>query len=489
MSDKLSQLICSINEGQQWKSVDLTNADLDLFPEELFRLTDCLEVLNLGGNNLSSLPEGMARFHRLRILFFGQNKFEEIPSALSALPSLYMLSFKSNRIRHIAPESLNSNISWLILTDNLISELPSSIGSLVHLRKLMLAGNQLKSLPVDLSHCRELELLRISANQLEFIPEWLLELPRLAWFAFAGNPLVNAESVRSEAWATVRKETNPLLPLISWSHLKILDKIGEGASGYIYRAAWSGSDAADASVFRVDGVSRSDEAVPVAVKIFKGATTSDGLPEHEMEATIAMGSTKHPCFTGVLGKLVDTPNHEMGLVFPLIDQSLFKILGNPPSFDSITRDTFPEDKRFSLHFVLRVLMGIASACALLHRSGTTHLASISHGDLYAHNILVQGDGQPLLTDFGAASFKELDKLSARQIELIERIEVRAFGCLIEDLLLRLDRTREAPMDEAEQRSEAMLEQLRAACVDEVVMKRPSFQYIDRALAVMSPDRT
>ena len=57
MSDKLSQLICSINEGQQLKSVDLTHADLDLFPEELFRLTDCLEVLNLGGNNLSSLPE------------------------------------------------------------------------------------------------------------------------------------------------------------------------------------------------------------------------------------------------------------------------------------------------------------------------------------------------------------------------------------------------------------------------------------------------
>lgn len=489
MSDKLSQLISGINEGQQWNSVDLTNADLDLFPEELFRLADCLEVLNLGGNNLSSLPEGMARFHRLRILFFGQNKFEEIPSVLSALPALYMLSFKSNRIRHIAPESLNSNISWLILTDNLISELPSSIGSLVHLRKLMLAGNQLKSLPVDLSHCRELELLRISANQLEFIPEWLLELPRLAWLAFAGNPLVNADSVRSEAWATVRKEKNQLLPLISWSHLKILDKIGEGASGYIYRAAWSGSDAADASVFRVDGASRADEAVPVAVKIFKGATTSDGLPEHEMEATIAMGSTKHPCFTGVLGKLVDTPNHEMGLVFPLIDQSLFEILGNPPSFDSITRDTFPEDKRFSLHFVLRVLMGIASACVLLHRSGTTHLASISHGDLYAHNILVQGDGQPLLTDFGAASFKDLDKLSARQIELIERIEVRAFGCLLEDLLMRLDRTRETPMDEAEQRSEAMLEQLRAACVDEVVMKRPSFQYIDRVLAVMSPDRT
>ena len=69
---------------------------------------------------------------------------------------------------------------------------------------------------------------------------------------------------------------------------------------------------------------------------------------------------------------------------------------------------------------------IASAAAHLHRLG------IMHGDLYGHNILHNGQGAALLGDFGAASFYPVrDPLLAARLE---RLEVRAFGCLLEELL-------------------------------------------------------
>ena len=185
---KLAILLESIFVGERPTTVDLSNCELDTLPLELLLLADCLEVLNLGGNNLCDLPLEMILFKKLRILFFAQNKFEYIPDVLGQLPALYMLSFKSNMLRAVTPQSLSPSLGWLILTDNAIESLPPTIGNLTPLRKLMLAGNRLRSLPPELERCRDLELLRIANNQLESLPRWLLLMPKLAWIAFAGNP-------------------------------------------------------------------------------------------------------------------------------------------------------------------------------------------------------------------------------------------------------------------------------------------------------------
>lgn len=61
-----------------------------------------------------------------------------------------------------------------------------------------------------------------------------------------------------------------------------------------------------------------------------------------------------------------------------------------------------------------------------------------HGDLYAHNILCSPDGTPLLTDFGAASFVKSQVgsglHSSVRADLLEKLEVRAFGCLVDDMM-------------------------------------------------------
>jgi tRNA A-37 threonylcarbamoyl transferase component Bud32 len=57
-----------------------------------------------------------------------------------------------------------------------------------------------------------------------------------------------------------------------------------------------------------------------------------------------------------------------------------------------------------------------------------------HGDLYAHNILHDAAGNALLGDFGAASFFSHE--DEQRAQALQRIEVKAFSCLLEELLQR-----------------------------------------------------
>jgi Leucine-rich repeat (LRR) protein len=191
--DKYVAVLNAIANGERLTSVDLTTCGLKSVPVELYDLSSCLEILNLGNNEISCLPEDFHVFTKLRILFCGQNKFETVPSVLGKMKSLYMVSFKSNRVNFIPPESLCPSIGWLILTDNSIPYLPSTIGSLSKLQKLMLAGNQLTSLPWELSNCKELQLVRLSYNRLTELPLWLVSLPQLSWLAYSGNPCCRPE--------------------------------------------------------------------------------------------------------------------------------------------------------------------------------------------------------------------------------------------------------------------------------------------------------
>lgn len=371
---------------------------LEEFPREIFELADTLEILDLSNNALSNLPDDLPKLRHLKILFCSNNRFNHLPKILGDCPQLSMIGFRANQINTIAPTSLPSTLRWLVLTDNQISELPTAIGHCTSLKKLMLAGNQLRSLPLSIANCRQLELLRISANKFSTLPNELFELPNLSWLAFSGNPL----STQTAAPAFIRQ--------INWHELVIKQILGEGASGIIYQAEW-----------------RTDNAtVPVAVKIFKGQLTSDGLPEHEIAACLRAGT--HSNLVSIFGKISNHPNRAEGLVMKLITPH-FKNLAAPPSLDSCTRDCYPNDHKFSLATISKIALSIAAAAKHLHANG------VMHGDLYAHNILSRDDdGLSLLSDLGAATLFETEDKSFS--EQLQRLEVLAFGRLLAELLMR-----------------------------------------------------
>ena len=157
--------------------------NLTEFPSEILSLKETLEVLDLTGNQLNSLPDELAGFGKLRIIFCSENRFTELPEVLGRCPALTMVGFKANQIVTVSARALPAGLRWLILTDNAIERLPDELGQCDALQKLMLAGNRLRELPASLANCRNLELLRIAANRIERFPEWLLSLPRLSWLA------------------------------------------------------------------------------------------------------------------------------------------------------------------------------------------------------------------------------------------------------------------------------------------------------------------
>jgi hypothetical protein len=144
-----------------------------------------------------------------------------------------------------------------------------------------------------------------------------------------------------------------------------------------------------------------------------------------MAACIAAGV--HPTLIAAQSRIDGHPEGTEGLVMGLVDPS-FVTLAGPPSLASCTRDVYAEEARWTPNVALRIARDIASAMQHLHARG------ILHGDLYAHNILWHAQRGGRLGDFGAAWMT--GALDAAQTRAFQALEMRAFGCLLEELLER-----------------------------------------------------
>jgi hypothetical protein len=305
-----------------------------------------------------------------------------------------MVSFKGNKVEGFSLGCLPEGLMWLILTDNQLSALPDDFGRYKQLQKLALSGNRLSSLPESMAQCHNLELIRLSLNQFESFPDWLFALPKLAWLAIGANP---ATPVHLKSDVTHH----------SIDQYQLGEQLGMGASGAIYLAH------------------HNDNPAQVAIKLFKGWLTSDGCPKDELANALNAGSHKNliPILANLTG--LELP----GMVMALIPQH-FASLGLPPSFGTITRDTFTEGFVTTPAQIMQWAIQVTSVMKHLHER------VICHGDLYAHNMLVDDSGMLYLGDFGAAT--ALNALPIEQQQHFMKLEVRAFGYWLEDLIQQLD---------------------------------------------------
>ena len=419
-ADRSSDTLAALRRGDLAGARELRlPPGLTEFPAEVVALADTLELLDLSGSHLCALPDDLARLTRLRVLFLSGNRFTRLPPVLGALPRLSQIGVRATGLAEIPSEALPPRLRWLTATDNRLSGLPAALGERPDLQKLMLAGNRLRTLPDTLADARRLELVRLSANDFEALPGWLCELPRLAWCAWSGNP--------------VERPPEPApVATVDWAAIRLGPLLGEGASGRVYRL--------DDAEGTPDGR---------ALKLFKGAMTSDGLPEGEMAACLAAGA--HPNLTGATARLAGHPDGIPGLVMRRVPEG-WRVLAGPPSLASCSRDVYPPDLRLPAATALRIARDVAAAAAHLHRRG------LSHGDLYGHNVLWDGqDGAAVLSDFGAASGLPAGPAG----DALCRLEVRAWGLLLGELLDLCPEPRDA------------LRALAAACTTERVAERPT----------------
>ena len=103
----------------------------DAVPAELGQLTS-LEMLDLTGNQLTSLPVEIGQLTSLKVLYLIDNRLTIVPAEIGQLASL----------------------KWLELNNNQLMSVPAEIGQLTSLERLGLAGIQLMSVPLAIHHLR-----------------------------------------------------------------------------------------------------------------------------------------------------------------------------------------------------------------------------------------------------------------------------------------------------------------------------------------------
>jgi hypothetical protein len=409
-----------------------------------------------------------------------------------------MLSFKSCRLEDIGDAPLPASLVWLILTDNRLTALPDSIGRLTRMRKLMLANNRLVALPPSMAAMKELELLRLANNRLPQIPDWLLALPRLTWLAIAGNPCVQTAPTRVGVPSDVKFDELTLGP-----------RLGEGTSSVVRRGVWHDQTVAIKMCAPVPPPTRPSRAPTSRARCpcrYKAPLSSDGRNIDEVRASCAVD---HPNVLRWLGYLHEHGDADVEArassasgswrLLGIVEWAPgFGSLGKPPSMESVTRDTYDTDARFSGAEIRNIASNIAAAMAHLHSR------SVAHGDLYAHNILwkradeeatgtharlvfrhrkgagtdkTAEEGVPTeaavakLSDFGAAFY--YGGGGAGEGAWYERMEQRAYGLLLFELIERHDGS-----------EPRLLHAVRTAAemaTDEDPLRRPGFETLVQTL--------
>eukprot|EP00956_Cyclotella_meneghiniana_P010390 scaffold14401_cov58-Cyclotella_meneghiniana.AAC.13 len=434
---------CKLETYPIWKIDEIK--ELNLSQCQNVSLPDDFEVwsrfksvkkIDLNNNNLEHLPAAMdALSTSLEILFLSENRFGEIPDVIKGMKKLRVLSLRGNSLTELSSEKLPvSSLVWLILTNNKITKINYNVNELKLLRKLMLSHNNLDEIPVELGECKNLELVRLADNNIQKMPTEVLMLPKLGWISLSGNPIfqgkmpTNGESIIKQQDIDINKA----------------NVLGRGASGVVYSGIYQGAD--------------------VAVKVFKEQSKgSDGNAEDEM---IINSIVNHPYAISAIGVVQKGDKTEM-MVMKLLKGT--NPLGKVPSFDTVTRDAGPAllpKNTMDKETLMRVMLNVASALEHIHDS-----VGVSHGDVYLHNVLIDGEKVSRLSDWGASFVYDRDN---EQAQLIERIEVLAFGRLIQDLLLWYPTViHEKPFKE-----------LLADILQHDTAKRPSFKIIKEKLSVI-----
>lgn len=207
-----------IDAGKNLKELNISNNNLKYFPKGIEKLKN-LEVLDIGNNSFKSLPKEIETLKNLKNLRIANNPIKELLVSLKRLNSLKCLNLANTKLKKVPKISkdsmlevlnisntrivtLPSNIGVLKKLKRIISEkntvydsptplesLPESIGDLASLEHLIIKSGKLKELPENFGKLKNLKILDLSGNRLESLPNSFCELKSLEYLNLANNKI------------------------------------------------------------------------------------------------------------------------------------------------------------------------------------------------------------------------------------------------------------------------------------------------------------
>jgi serine/threonine-protein kinase len=169
---------------------------------------------------------------------------------------------------------------------------------------------------------------------------------------------------RSSAATIGGDRTDPAAPepeLSAWAHLSIIEKIGEGSFGAVYRAHDP----------RLD--------TDVALKLLRSGSNQSLAAAQVLKEARFLARVRHPNVVRVFG--ADDSEDRVGFWMELVrGRTLEELLRT--------------QGRFGAREAASIGVDLCRALAAIHRAG------LLHGDIKAHNVMREEGGRTVLTDFG-----------------------------------------------------------------------------------------
>ncbi|XVF69873.1 hypothetical protein PTKIN_Ptkin11bG0115600 [Pterospermum kingtungense] len=170
-----------IEEEIRLEIVDLSGMSLDSLPNPYLNLATICK-LDLSNNNLQSIPESLtARLLNVVVLDVHSNQLKSLPDSIGCLSKLKILNISGNFLQTLPKTIQNcSSLEELNVNFNKLTMLPETIGfELINLKKLSVNSNKLILLPKSITYLTSLRVLDARLNCLRSLPEDLENLIKL----------------------------------------------------------------------------------------------------------------------------------------------------------------------------------------------------------------------------------------------------------------------------------------------------------------------
>ncbi|KAJ9556817.1 hypothetical protein OSB04_011431 [Centaurea solstitialis] len=162
------------SQFERWKLtgvIALSNNEVKVIPQEVWNCGSSVRFLDLSCNSIQDIPEAIGGLTSLQKLLLNANGIKDEFLSWNGMSSLKSLTFLS-------------------LSHNLLTTLPSDLGALTTLKELHVANNQLTCLPDEIGLLVHLEVLEANDNRISTIPSCIGSCSALVEVDFSSNLLV-----------------------------------------------------------------------------------------------------------------------------------------------------------------------------------------------------------------------------------------------------------------------------------------------------------
>uniref|UniRef100_A0A3Q4I6H9 Leucine rich repeat containing 7 n=1 Tax=Neolamprologus brichardi TaxID=32507 RepID=A0A3Q4I6H9_NEOBR len=178
---------CFRGEEEVISVLDYSHCSLQQVPKEIFSFERTLEELYLDANQIEELPKQLFNCQALKKLSMPDNDLSNLPTTIASLVNLKELDISKNGIQEF-PDNIKccKGLSVVEASVNPITKLPDGFTQLLNLTQLFLNDAFLEYLPANFGRLSKLRILELRENHLKTI----VCSVKMSVFLFACQPEV-----------------------------------------------------------------------------------------------------------------------------------------------------------------------------------------------------------------------------------------------------------------------------------------------------------